>query len=203
MIAYATALYGLRELAHVQPGETVLVLGGAGTTGSTAIQVARALGARVIACASTEEKRARCAEAGAETTVDYTDPEWRKQVKSAAGGRGVDAVFDPVGGELSEPALRCLAPGGRFLVVGFVTGIAKIPMNLPLLKRIHIIGVNWGGEVMENPSVVGPVIQQLVDWSLSGAINAKPDHVYSLEQAGEAFRALFERRSAGQVVIRP
>ena len=203
LIPYATALYGLRELGHLQPDETVLVLGASGTTGSTAIEVAKAMGARVIACASTEEKRARCEAAGADVTVDYTDDNWRQAVKSAAGGRGVNVVYDPVGGDLAEPALRCLAPGGRFLVVGFVTGIARIPLNLPLLKRISITGVNWGGEVMENPAVVPPVAQQLVDWTLEGRLRAAPDHVYSLDEAAEAFNALFERRSAGKVVIRP
>jgi NADPH2:quinone reductase len=203
LIPYATALYGLRELGHLQPNETVLVLGASGTTGTTAIEVARAMDARVIACASTEEKRARCEAAGAHVTVDYTDDNWRQTVKSAAGGRGVNVVYDPVGGDLAEPALRCLAPGGRFLVVGFVTGIAAIPLNLPLLKRISIFGVNWGGEVMENPSVVPPVVQQLVDWTLEGRLRGAPDQVYGLDQAGEALSALFDRRSAGKMVIRP
>lgn len=201
-IAYATGLYGLRELGHLQEGETVLVLGGSGTTGTTAIEIAHAMGARVIACASTAEKRKRCQEAGADVTVDYTDPEWRKSVKGEAGG-GVDVVYDPVGGELSEPALRLLAPGGRHLVVGFVTGIASIPLNLPLLKRCSIIGVNWGGEVMANPGVVKPVIEQLVEWALAGKLRIQPDQLYPLEQAGDAFRALFERRSLGKIVISP
>ncbi len=203
LIPYATALYGLREIGHLQPDETVLVLGASGTTGTTAIEVARAMGARVIACASTEEKRARCEAAGANVTVDYTQENWRQTVKSAAGGRGVNVVYDPVGGDLAEPALRCLAPAGRFLVVGFVTGIAAIPLNLPLLKRISISGVNWGGEVMENPAVVPPVLEQLVDWTLEGRLRAAPHQVYSLDEAGEAFSAIFERRSAGKVVIQP
>lgn len=202
-IAYATGLYGLRELGRLKAGETVLVLGASGTTGSTAIEVACAMGARVIACASTEEKREHCRAMGAETTVDYTDPDWRKQVKAATGGRGVDVVYDPVGGDMAEPALRSLAPGGRFLVVGFVTGIASIPLNLPLLKRCSIIGVNWGGEVMENPAVVPPVIKQLVEWTQAGKLHARPDHVYGMDEAGEAFAALFERRSRGKVVIKP
>lgn len=201
-IAYATGLFGLRECGRLQAGETVLVLGGAGTTGSTAIEVAVAMGAKVIACASTEEKRQRCLEAGAAVAVDYTDPDWRKAVKKEA-PMGVDVVFDPVGGDLSEPALRLMAPGGRFLVVGFVTGIASVPLNLPLLKRCSVVGVNWGGEVMGNPAVVPPVISQLVDWAGQDKLKLAPDQVYTLEEAGEAFAALFERRSAGKVVITP
>jgi NADPH2:quinone reductase len=201
-IAYATGLYGLRELGSLREGETVLILGASGTTGTAATEIAKAMGAKVIACASTEEKRRRCEQAGADVTIDYTDPDWRKAVKQAA-GRGVDVVYDPVGGDTAEPALRCLAPGGRFLVVGFVTGIASIPLNLPLLKRCSVIGVNWGGEVMENPAVVPPVIKQLVAWAGEGKLSSKPDHLYSLEESGEAFAALFERRSIGTIVIRP
>lgn len=201
-IAYATGLYGLRECGRLKAGETLLVLGASGTTGSTAIELGKAMGARVIACASTEEKRQRCLDAGADLAVDYTAEDWRKQVKAAAPA-GVDVVYDPVGGATAEPALRLLAPGGRFLVVGFVTGIASVPLNLPLLKRCSIIGVNWGGEVMGNPAVVPPVISQLVEWTLAGKLRTAPDHVYPMEQAGEAFAALFERRSSGKIVITP
>ncbi len=201
-ISWATSLYGLREIGSLSEGETVLVLGASGTTGSTAIQCARALGARVIAAASSEAKRAHCSELGAETTVDYTAEDWREQVKSAAGG-GVDVVYDPVGGDTAEAALRLLGPGGRYLVVGFVAGIASIPLNLPLLKRCSIHGVNWGGSVMADPSVVPPVIRTLAEWSLAGTIDTRPDQVFALEQAGDAFAALFGRRSIGSVVIEP
>ena len=201
-IAYATGLFGLRECGELQAGETVLVLGASGTTGITAIEIARAMGAYVIACASTEEKRQRCLDAGADHAIDYTAEDWRKQVK-AIKPMGVDVVFDPVGGDMSEAALRLMAPGGRHLIVGFVTGIAQIPLNLPLLKRCKIVGVNWGGEVMANPAIVAPVISQLVSWAIEGKLNASPDKVYRFDEAGEAFAALFERRSVGTVVITP
>lgn len=202
-ISWATSLYGLREIGSVQPGETVLVLGASGSTGTTAIECAVALGARVIAAASTEAKREHCRAHGAEVVVDYTAGDWRDEVKAATGGRGVDAVYDPVGGALAEPALRLLAPGGRYLVVGFVTGIASIPLNLPLLKRCSIHGVNWGGTVMADPSVVPPVIRTLVEWTLAGKIDPAPAQVHSLEDAGKAFDALFSRRSVGGIVIAP
>jgi len=202
-ISWATSLYGLREIGSVQAGETVLVLGAAGSTGTTAIECAKALGANVIAAASTEAKREHCRAHGADTLVDYTVDDWRDQVKAATGGQGVDAVYDPVGGALAESALRLLAPGGRYLVVGFVTGIAKIPLNLPLLKRCSIHGVNWGGSVMADPSVVPPVIRTLVEWTLAAKIDPKPTRVYALEEAGKAFAALFGRESLGGIVIAP
>lgn len=202
-IAWATSLYGLREIGGLAEGETVLVLGAAGTTGTTAIECAKAMGARVIACASSDNKRAHCAKHGADETVDYTDDGWRDRVKALTGGRGVDVVYDPVGGDMSEAALRLLAPGGRLLVVGFVTGIGSIPLNLPLLKRCAIHGINWGGSVMADPSVVPPVMKTLAEWAMNGAIDAAPTHVLSLEQAGEAFAALFSRTSTGSIVITP
>lgn len=202
-ISWATSLYGLREIGAVEPGETVLVLGASGSTGTAAIECAAALGARVIAAASTEAKRDHCRSHGAAVVVDYTAEDWRDQVKAATDGSGVDAVYDPVGGALAEPALRLLAPSGRYLVVGFVTGIAKIPLNLPLLKRCSIHGVNWGGSVMADPSVVPPVIHTLVEWAVAGKVNPAPARVYPLEQAGEAFAALFSRRSVGGIVVAP
>ncbi|MEN1729088.1 MAG: NADPH:quinone oxidoreductase family protein [Pseudomonadota bacterium] len=202
-ISWATSLFGLREIGGLQEGETVLVLGASGSTGTTAIECARAMGATVIACASSDAKRQHCLDHGADLAVDYTTDDWRDQVKEATGKRGVDVIYDPIGGKMSEAALRLIAPGGRFLVVGFVTGIASIPMNLPLLKRCSIHVVNWGGTVMADPSVVPPVIKTLAEWTLTGAINAQPTHIFSLEHAGEAFNALFGRQSTGSLVIQP
>ncbi|MFN3712238.1 MAG: NADPH:quinone oxidoreductase family protein [Alcanivoracaceae bacterium] len=202
-IAYATGLYGLREIGNLKAGETLLVLGASGTTGSTAIEIAKAMGARVIACAGTDTKRQRCLAAGADAVIDYNDPEWRKAAKAAAGSKGIDVVYDPVGGATAEPALRMLNPGGRFLVVGFVTGIASVPLNLMLLKQCSIHGVNWGGAVMTNPAIVPPVISTLVEWTLAGKLSPQADQRYPLAGAGEAFAALFERRSIGKIVICP
>jgi NADPH:quinone reductase len=201
-VAYATSVYGLRELGRLREGEIVLVLGGAGTTGSAAIEVAKAMGARVIACASTEEKRARCKAAGADEVVDYTDPGWRNRVK-AMSGRGVNVVYDPVGGDMTEAALRLVAPGGRHLLVGFVQGITKIPANLPLLKRCSLTGVNWGGEALENPAVVPPVVATLIAWTVAGKLRTAPDRVLPMERAGEAFASLLDRSSSGKIVITP
>jgi len=202
-ISWATSLFGLREIGHLAEGETVLVLGASGSTGTTAIACAKALGGHVIACASSDAKRRHCLDHGADVAVDYTVDGWRDEVKRAAGKRGVDVVYDPIGGAWSEAGLRLLAPGGRLLVVGFVAGIGTIPLNLPLLKRCSIHGVNWGGTVMADPSVVPPVIRTLAEWTLSGRIDPTPTQVFKLERAGEAFAALFNRRSSGSLVIQP
>ncbi|MDZ7790940.1 MAG: zinc-binding dehydrogenase [Xanthomonadales bacterium] len=194
---------GCAKSGGCSEGETVLVLGASGSTGTTAIECAKALGAKVIACASSEDKRQHCLDHGADQVVDYTQDGWRDEVKAATNKRGVDAVYDPVGGDMSEAALRLMAPGGRFLVVGFVAGIAKIPMNLPLLKRCSLHGVNWGGTVMDDPSVVPPVIKTLAEWTMTGAINPAPTQTYKLEEAGRAFAALFGRRSSGSLVVIP
>lgn len=202
-ISWATSLYGLREIGQVGEGDTVLVLGASGSTGTTAIECARALGARVIAAASTEAKREHCRKHGADVTVDYTAEDWTKQVKAATNGKGVDAVYDPVGGTLAEPALRLLASEGRYLVVGFVTGIASIPLNLPLLKRCSIHGVNWGGSVMADPSVVPPVIRTLIEWTAAAKIDPSPSAEFTFARSGEAFAALFSRQSVGAIVVTP
>ncbi len=201
-ISYATAVLGLKTLANTQPEQTVLILGASGSTGTTAIETAKALGAKVIACASTEEKRQHCLRNGADHAIDYTNPDWRKQVKVLAPG-GVDVIYDPIGGEWAEPALRCAAPGGRYLVVGFVAGIASVPLNLPLLKRCSIIGVNWGAESMANPAIVAPVINQIIEWTLDGKLKTGDAQIFSLEQAGAAFANLFSRKSHGKIVVKP
>lgn len=201
-MAYATGVLGLQNIANVQEGETVMVLGASGTTGTTAIEIAKAQGATVIACASTEEKRNGCLAMGADHAVDYTDSEWRKAVKAIC-PMGVDVVYDPIGGRWAEPALRSMAPGGRYLVVGFVDGIASIPLNLPLLKRCSVMGVNWGAESMANPAVVPPIIEQIIEWSLAGKLRTAPEKVYGLAESGVAFANLFERKSQGKIVVDP
>lgn len=201
-MAYATGVLGLKNLANVQEGETVMVLGASGTTGTTAIEIAKAQGATVIACASTDAKREGCLAMGADHAVDYTQDDWRKAVKAIC-PTGVDVVYDPIGGRWAEPALRSMAPAGRYLVVGFVDGIASIPLNLPLLKRCSVMGVNWGAESMANPAVVPPIIDQIIEWSLAGKLRTTPEKVYGLADSGLAFANLFERKSQGKIVIDP
>lgn len=174
-INYATALYGLRDCGKLQAGEHILILGAAGGVGSAAICVAKAMGATVIAAASSSEKRQAALSFGADHCVDYTEPNWRQQLKALTGDQGLNVVYDPVGGDKAEPAFRSLAPGGRFLVVGFAAGeIPKIPLNLALLKRSAIVGVDWGGEMRANPAINHALMTTLMQWIGDGKLHPAP-----------------------------
>jgi NADPH2:quinone reductase len=203
IVSYCTALYGFSDCAKLQAGETVLVLGAAGGVGMAAIDVARAMGARVIAAASTADKRAAARARGADFTIDYSLPDWRQSLEPLTGRRDVDLVYDPVGGDHSEVALRCLAPGGRHLVVGFAAGsIPRIPLNLALLKRCAIVGVDWGGHIRANAAANRPLLETLTRWIDEGRINPEPTETFTLDQAPEVLQALLDRRSLGKPVIR-
>lgn len=170
-INYATALYGLRDCGDLNAGETLLILGAAGGVGSAAISVAKAMGARVIAAASSEEKRRAALNFGADHCIDYTAPNWRDALKELTQSSGLNMVYDPVGGDKADPAFRSLSPGGRFLVVGFAGGeIPKIPLNLPLLKRASIVGVDWGGEFRANPNINQELMDTLMGWIAEGKL---------------------------------
>ena len=195
-INYATALYGLRDCGAVQPGETVLVLGAAGGVGSAAIATAKALGARVIAGASTEAKRNAALSFGADAAVDYTAEDWRDALRELTPD-GLNLVYDPVGGNLSEPAFRSLAPGGRFLVVGFAAGaIPKLPLNLALLKRSSLVGVDWGGEIRANPQLNVELMGTLFDLVQSGRL--QPASVVTRDMAD--LPAALNEQLAGRIV---
>lgn len=174
-INYATALYGLLDCGKLQAGENILILGAAGGVGSSAICVAKAMGATVIAAASSLEKRQAALSFGADYCVDYTDPNWRQELKTLTAEQGLNVVYDPVGGDKAEPAFRSLAPGGRFLVVGFAAGeIPKIPLNLALLKRSAIVGVDWGGEMRANPAINQTLMTTLMQWVSDGTLKPAP-----------------------------
>lgn len=203
IVSYCTALYGFDTCGHLGEGETVLVLGAAGGVGMAAIDVAKAMGAKVIAAASTEAKRKAALAAGADFALDYSDPEWRKTLEPLTGRRDVDLVYDPVGGDFSETAFRSLAPGGRHLVVGFAAGdIPRIPLNLPLLKRASIVGVDWGGEIRANPASNIPLMQKLTEWAAAGNIHPEPAASFPLAEAPAVLQRLLDRESVGKPVIR-
>ena len=170
-VNYATALYGLRDCGKLAAGETVLILGAAGGVGSSAISVAKALGATVIAAASSAVKRRAAQSFGADYCIDYSAAGWRDELKALIVEPGLNMVYDPVGGDKSEAAFRSLAPGGRFLVVGFAAGeIPKIPLNLALLKRSSIVGVDWGGEMRANPGINREFMTTLMTWIANGRL---------------------------------
>lgn len=203
IVSYCTALYGFETCGALRPGETVLVLGAAGGVGMAAIDVAKAMGATVVAAASTTEKREAAIARGADFVVDYTKPDWRKELEPLTGRRDVDVVYDPVGGDFSEMALRSLAPGGRHLVVGFATGtIPKIPLNLALLKRCAIVGVDWGGYIRANPADNVPLLKTLTKWVADGRIDPEPTASFPLEDAPTVLQNLLDRKSVGKPVIR-
>lgn len=201
-ITYATSYHAFRQSTELKPGETVLVLGAAGGVGITAVEIAKALGANVIAAASSAEKLQFAQAAGADETINYSDTSLRDAVKELTSGKGVDVVYDPVGGELAQMALRSLAWQGRYLVIGFASGeIPAFPANIALLKEASIIGVWWGTWGSENP---GDSLQNMMDLAAmveAGKLNPRVTESYPLERFEDAFAAISERRAKGKVIL--
>ena len=201
-INYATALYGLRDCGKLQAGETVLILGAAGGVGSSAVSVAKAMGAIVIAAASNAEKRQAALSFGADYCVDYSDPNWRQALKTLTGKQGLNVVYDPVGGDKAEPAFRSLAPGGRFLVVGFAAGeIPRIPLNLALLKRSAIVGVDWGGEMRANPAINQTLMTTLMQWVRDGTLKPAPVQSRPMSDYQQSLTDQLAGRVVGKLVL--
>ena len=202
LVNYCTAYHGLITLGAVTKGENILILGASGGVGMAAIDVAISQEAIVYAAASSEKKRKACLLAGAKETIDYSQPQWRDELKTKLDGETLNLVYDPVGGEYAEPALRSLSPEGRFLVVGFASGsIPKLPLNLTLLKRISIIGVNWGGYIGAQPGASKPVVNALIQWIHEGLLHPKAGETYSLEQSGIAMKNMLDRKAIGKTII--
>jgi NADPH:quinone reductase len=201
-LTYGTSAHALIDRGDVKAGETLLVLGASGGVGLAAIEIGKALGARVIACASTPEKLAVCREHGADETINYQMEDLRERVKGITGGRGADVVYDAVGGPYSEPALRSTAWRGRFLVVGFAAGeIPKIPLNLTLLKGCSIVGVFWGEFVRREPDRFRAVIAQLGEWYQAGKLRPYVSETLPLERAAEALARMASREVKGKLVL--
>ena len=209
-MTYGTSLYSLKQRANLQPGETLLVLGAAGGVGLSAVEIGKAMGARVIAAASSEEKIKICLEHGADEAFVYPsgdlDREQQKElsnkIKELTGGLGANVVYDPVGGSFSEPALRAMAWEGRFLVIGFAAGeIPKLPLNLALLKNCQIVGVFWGAWTLMFPTEHEKNLQELFDLHADGKINPEISDRFSLEESAAAIAHLKDRKAKGKVII--
>jgi NADPH2:quinone reductase len=201
-INYATALYGLRDCGHLAAAETILILGASGGVGSAAIAVSRAMGAHVIGAASTDAKRNAALASGAHQTIDYTASDWRDALRALTKTSGLNVVYDPVGGDVAEPAFRSLSPGGRFLVVGFAAGeIPKIALNLPLLKRSSIVGVDWGGEARANPAINAELMTTLMQWIVAGKLTPAPVTPRPMEEVREALTDQLSGQVIGKVVL--
>ncbi len=203
VLTYATSYHALKDVGDLQPGETLLVLGAAGGVGTTAIQLAKLMGANVIAAASTDEKLALCKSLGADHCVNYSNADWRDQVTAIVGKKGVEMVYDAVGGPYSEPAIRSLGWRGRFLVVGFAAGdIPKIPLNLALLKERQILGVYWGDSTVVNPKGHLANMQQLAAWFESGKLAPSITETVTLEGTKDALKRLSSRKAMGKIVVK-
>jgi len=202
-ITYGTSLHGLKNRACLKAGETLAVLGAAGGAGLSAVELGRIMGARVIACASSPDKLDLARRHGADLTLDYAAEDLKAGLKRLTEGRGVDVVYDAVGGDLAEPALRAIAWEGRYLVVGFAGGIPKIPLNLLLLKGCDMQGVFWGAFVERDPAAHAANMADLLAWVAEGRLSAHVDAVYSLEQTSEALGVIARREAKGKVLVRP
>ena len=202
LLTYGTSHHALKDRGELKPGETVLVLGAAGGVGLAAVEIAKAMGARVIAAASTADKLAVCRQHGADETINYGSEDLRERIKALTGGRGVDVVYDPVGGAWSELALRSMAWKGRLLVIGFTAGeIPRLPLNLALLKGCSIVGVFHGGFQRNEPQAYQAQMAELFALVAQGRLKPAITARYPLEQAAQALQAFAERRVTGKVVL--
>jgi NADPH:quinone reductase len=203
IVIYQTSYFALTHRTTIKPDEWLLVHAGAGGVGSSAIQIARSLGARVIATASSEEKLQFCLSQGAQHALSYSDAGWVDQVKQITGGRGADVIYDPVGGEIFELSTKCVAPEGRLLVIGFAGGtIPSITANRILLKNMSVVGVYWGGFLEHHPEFMSEAQEALFAMYEAGQIKPIVSQTFSLADAVEALNALAARKTVGKVVLR-
>jgi NADPH2:quinone reductase len=202
VMVYGTSHYALKDRAKLQPGETLLVLGAAGGVGLAAVELGKAMGARVIAAASSDEKLAVCREHGADECINYTSEDLKERIKTLTVGKGVDVIYDPVGGNYSETALRGMAWEGRYLVIGFAAGaIPRIPLNLTLLKGCSIMGVFWGSFASRDPQRNQAHLRELMAWYLEGRVKPHVSATYPMDRAADALNDLLARKVTGKAVL--
>ena len=200
--SYATAVFSLQHRTQVAPGEWMLVLGAGGGVGRACVDLGRSLGANVIGVASSDEKRASAVDAGAVATIDPGAEDVKTRARELSDG-GIDVVIDPVGGDLAEPALRALKWGGRYLVIGFVAGIPRLPLNQILLNNRTVIGVDWGAWGMRNADANGAIVRDIFAKVASGELRPAEPGTYPLDRAADALNDLEQRRTNGKVVLVP
>ncbi|HDS1056918.1 MULTISPECIES: NADPH:quinone oxidoreductase family protein [unclassified Pseudomonas] len=201
-MTYGTSMHALRQRGQLQAGETLLVMGASGGVGLAAVEIGKAMGARVIAAASSAEKLAVAKAAGADELIDYSQANLREEIKRLTGGQGVDVIYDPVGGELFEQAVRGLAWNGRLLVVGFASGsIPQLAANLVLLKGAAVLGVFWGAFAQRQPEDNAANFHQLFAWHAEGKLKPLVSQTYPLEEAGAAIEKLGQRQAVGKLVV--
>tara|TARA_B110000503_G_scaffold85765_1_gene130595 strand:- start:333 stop:1310 length:978 start_codon:yes stop_codon:yes gene_type:complete len=202
MMAYGTSYHALKDRAQIKAGETLLVLGASGGVGLAAVELGKLMGAHVIAAASSKEKLEICKKYGAEELINYTEEDLKMKIKELTKGKGVDVVYDPIGGDLAETALRGTAWEGRYLIVGFATGsIPKIPLNLPLLKGCQVVGVFWGSFAMKNPKAQLKNTIELMEMYAKGDLNPYIHGTYPLAEAPKALEEIMNRKVSGKAII--
>ena len=202
MCGYGTSHHALKQRAQLRPGETLAVLGASGLTGIAAVQIGKAMGARVIGVASTQEKREIALQAGADIVLGYDN--LKDDLKEATGGKGVDVAFDPVGGDAFDVLSRSMGWGGRLLVVGFASGtIPKLPVNLTLVKGYSVVGVFWGSFTQKEPEVYADNMKELIGWHLAGKVKPVIEGVYPLAEAPQVLARVLGRGATGKIVLRP
>src|SRR6478736_1921531 len=203
-VTYGTTLHALKDRARLKAGEALAVLGASGGAGMAAVELGKLMRARVIACASSAEKVAFARKHGADDGVDYGSEDLKEALRRLTQGRGADVIYDPVGGTYSEAAMRSIAWGGRFLVVGFAAGeIPKLPLNLVLLKSCDVIGVFWGSWIERDPAAHRGNMEQLLAWCMEGKLSSHVHAVYPLAEAAAALKAIAARQVMGKVILRP
>ncbi len=203
MMAYGTSYHALKDRGQLQEGETLLVLGASGGVGLAAVELGKLMGAKVIAAASSDAKLALCKEYGADEVINYSTEDLKSRIKELTDGKGVDVVYDPVGGNYSEPAIRGMAWEGRYLVVGFAAGdIPKIPLNLALLKGSAIVGVFWGSFAMKTPKKNMQNTMELMQWYATGKLKPHIHKIYPLNEASSALEDMMNRQVKGKAVIK-
>jgi NADPH2:quinone reductase len=201
-MTYGTSMHALKQRANLQPGETLLVLGASGGVGLAAVEIGKAMGAKVIAAASSAEKLEVAKAAGADELINYSESNLKDEVKRLTGGQGADVIYDPVGGDLFDAAIRSIAWNGRLLVVGFASGrIPELPVNLTLLKGAAVVGVFWGSFAQRQPQDNAANFQQLFAWHAEGKVKPLVSQTFPLEQTAEAINTLGQRKAVGKVVI--
>jgi NADPH:quinone reductase len=203
-ITYGTTYHALKDRARLAPGETLAVLGASGGVGLAAVELGKLMGARVIACASTNDKLDFARAHGADEVVNYASEDLKDALKRLGGEHGIDVIYDPIGGPFSEAALRAIAWEGRHLVVGFASGeIPKLPLNLTLLKGCSVLGVYWGAWVRHNPQTYRENLERLAQWGADGKLSCHVHAVYPLAETAQALHALADRKAMGKVIVKP